>query len=326
MNTPFFSIIIPVYNVEKYIYRCVESVLKQSFLDFEVIIVDDDSPDYSIKIVNENFSDNRIKIISKNNGGLSDARNFGLEHACGVYVWFIDSDDYITINALEKIYSTLKLNINIDIITFNMKVCFENKNRETYVLENAPENTDLMSSYNYIQKYNIFPYNATLQCYKRSFLITKNYKFTKGIYFEDIYLNLDIYKEGASIIGIKEVLYTYYRREDSITSMRINENHLISQMKVLKKVYNFYIQNDTPKKYFKERLIIEYNRIKALYNNNFLDIDYGIIKNIEIPSDNNKSIANKLERLIFYYFPLFVLKYQVLFRKMNTLENILFKK
>lgn len=327
MNTPFYSVIIPVYNVEKYIQRCLDSVLSQSFLDFEVIIVDDESPDNSIAIINNNFNDKRIKILSKKNGGLSDARNFGLEHAKGKYVWFIDSDDYITeIDALQKIYKSILANEKPEIVVFNTKVIFENITREDIVIYNTSLDPETFSGFDYIKIYDVFPFNAWTQCYYKDFLTNNNFKFTKNLYYEDIYLNLDVYKKAKKVVGINEVLYTYFRRENSITSMAINENHLLSQMKVFKKVYDFYIQKDTPKKYFRERLLIEYDRTKTHYNKKFSGINYNILRDIKIPSENYESISKKLEKVLFSYFPLFILKNQVLFRKMNSLENRLFKK
>ena len=92
-----FSVILPIYKVEKYLAECVDSILKQSFSDYEIILVDDGSPDTSGAICDEYAKkDARVRVIHKKNGGLSDARNAGFEIACGEYVVFIDSDDYVT--------------------------------------------------------------------------------------------------------------------------------------------------------------------------------------------------------------------------------------
>ena len=96
MSKPLLSIIVPVYNVEKYIERCIKSILNQSFTNFELILVDDGSPDNCGKICDEyKKKDSRIKVIHKKNGGLSDARNAGLNIATGKYIGFVDSDDII---------------------------------------------------------------------------------------------------------------------------------------------------------------------------------------------------------------------------------------
>ena len=115
MNNDLISIIVPVYNVEKYIVRCLESILSQTYKNIEVIIVNDGSVDKSGEIC-ERYAkkDNRIKLINKSNGGLSDARNKGIDQANGIYITFVDSDDYISQNYVEILYKLIKEN-NADI-------------------------------------------------------------------------------------------------------------------------------------------------------------------------------------------------------------------
>ena len=108
---PKISIIVPVYNVEKYLRKCVDSILNQTFKDFELILVDDGSIDTSGKICDEyNLKDNRIKVIHKENGGLSSARNAGLDIAQGEYIGFVDSDDWIELDMYEELYKICKEN------------------------------------------------------------------------------------------------------------------------------------------------------------------------------------------------------------------------
>ena len=331
MNQPLISVIIPVYNVEKYILRCVSSVLNQTFAYFELLIIDDGSPDNSISLIQNNFQDERIKILSKKNGGLSDARNFGLQHAKGDYVWFIDSDDYVEDgDALSKLQQTiLKTNKQAEIIVFNMDVVFENSNRANFKVENAPEHSEMLTGFEYIEKYNAFPYNAPTQCYKNSFLIDNHLFFTKGLYFEDIYLNLDIYKQCKSVIGIKENLYVYMRRGNSITNSMTNENHFISQAKVLQKFNLFHNQRYLPVDYLADRMQLEYERTKVYYKQSFQNLREEtsvILKHIAIPTIKNELMADKLEKKIFYHFPFFVLNNKVLFRKIGSLEKIILNK
>lgn len=107
---PCVSVIIPVYNVEKYLKRCVDSVLAQTLCDIEIILVDDGSPDGSGAICDSYLSDDRVKVVHKENGGLSSARNAGLDIACGEYVFFLDSDDWIDPDGIELLYKTAKEN------------------------------------------------------------------------------------------------------------------------------------------------------------------------------------------------------------------------
>ena len=98
---PKVSIIVPIYNVEKYIHKCIDSILSQTFTDFELILVDDGSPDKCGEICEQYaLKDNRIKVVHKENGGLSDARNAGIDVASGKYIYFIDSDDWISPNSI----------------------------------------------------------------------------------------------------------------------------------------------------------------------------------------------------------------------------------
>ncbi len=109
MSNPLISVIVPIYNVEKYLPRCVDSILNQSYKNLEVILVDDGSPDNSPKICDEYAKqDNRIKVVHKQNGGLSDARNAGMEVATGEYVSFIDSDDWVDADFISELYKGIK--------------------------------------------------------------------------------------------------------------------------------------------------------------------------------------------------------------------------
>ncbi|HEL7541574.1 TPA: glycosyltransferase, partial [Enterococcus faecalis] len=105
---PKISIIVPVYNVEKYLEKCVRSILAQTFTDFELILVDDGSPDSSGAMCDQFAEqDERVKVIHKENGGLSDARNAGIEIATGEYLGFVDSDDYIADDMYELLYTNI---------------------------------------------------------------------------------------------------------------------------------------------------------------------------------------------------------------------------
>ena len=121
------SIIIPVYKVEKYIYKCIDSVLNQTYKNLEIILVDDGSPDKCPEICEEYAKkDNRIKIIHKKNGGLSDARNAGLKVATGKYIGFVDSDDYIEKDMYQVLYNNI-IKTNSDISIVNLKEVKENE-------------------------------------------------------------------------------------------------------------------------------------------------------------------------------------------------------
>ena len=109
MMNKLVSIIIPVYNVEKYLAECIESVLKQTYQNIEILLIDDGSPDNSGKICDEyEEKDSRVRVIHKENGGVSSARNVGLEQANGEYITFIDSDDFVSESYIEELYIALE--------------------------------------------------------------------------------------------------------------------------------------------------------------------------------------------------------------------------
>ena len=118
---PFFSIIIPIYNVEEYLPACLDSVIYQSFKEIEIILINDGSTDKSTEIAREYAKkDSRILLIEQENQGLSIARNIGLKRASGDYIIFVDSDDFISINMCEKVYEILKTNKNIEILKISL--------------------------------------------------------------------------------------------------------------------------------------------------------------------------------------------------------------
>ena len=116
---PAVSVIVPIYNVEKYLAECVDSILGQTFQDMEIILVDDGSLDSSGQMADDYAAqDKRVKVIHKENGGLSSARNAGMKIARGEYIYFCDSDDYISLDAIEILYETATKN-DLDMVLFN---------------------------------------------------------------------------------------------------------------------------------------------------------------------------------------------------------------
>ena len=124
---PIVSVIVPVFNVEKYLDKCIESLIKQKLKDIEIILVDDGSTDLSGKICDEwKTKDSRIQVIHKKNGGLSDARNVGVELAKGKYIGFVDSDDYVSDDMFQILYQNIEKE-NADISICGMYHCYADK-------------------------------------------------------------------------------------------------------------------------------------------------------------------------------------------------------
>ena len=216
-----FSIIIPVYNVEKYLRDCLDSVLNQSYTDWEAICVNDGSNDASTAILEEYAAkDSRIVIISQANGGLSAARNTGLNAAKGDYILFLDSDDWLEQDALQILAESIT---NEDLICFNGKSYFEDtgdyEEADHIVPESFSNGWDYYSCNVLCHRHFAFVC-VVLRCYKRSYLLDHRLNFKTGIYHEDnLFTPLACYYAGKTKV-IPDVLYNYRVRENSIMTSR----------------------------------------------------------------------------------------------------------
>jgi len=185
---PIVSIIVPVYKVEKYLPRCIDSILMQTFTDFECILVDDGSPDNCSVICDEYAKkDKRFKVIHKENGGLSDARNAGIKAAIGEYVYFLDSDDEITELCMEILVTLAKKYQGVNIIQGNtIKNPNDSYNKYDIIPGHFPEYTDDQL---WLKKhFFIFPRilaTAWNKLIKHSFIVENNLYFRKGLIHED---------------------------------------------------------------------------------------------------------------------------------------------
>lgn len=232
-----FSIILPIYNVEKYLCECIDSILKQSFKDFEVILVDDGSSDSSPQICDDYAKkDNRIKVIHKINGGQADARNKGLEVASGDYICYIDSDDYL---ANDNVLCLLaeKTKNNPDVVHYKFKEWFEKDGHteECRFDYNIPiEGRSVGEIYCDLIDKDAYYNSAWSKIIRRQLLIEHNIRFEKGISGEDNEWYYHIVMVAQSIILVDEPLYIYRRRQGSITTTLTRKN-LIDQLYVLDK-------------------------------------------------------------------------------------------
>lgn len=223
---PKFSIIIPVYNVEKYIKRCLDSIFDQSFKDFEVIVVNDGTKDNSVEII----KDYEVKLFTQKNQGLSAARNLGEKHAKGEYLIFIDSDDYIQKDLLKEINESTKT--NPDIIRYQIQEVYEDKKdikeykEEEFIDKNGTEAFEIISKYHFVE-------NAWAYAFKRTFYQENKFKFKVGTVHEDFGLIPLIIMKAKKVNSISYIGYNYLQRKGSIMSQKNYEN-------TKKKVNDFY--------------------------------------------------------------------------------------
>ena len=217
MNKPLVSVIIPIYNVEQYLTQCVDSVLTQTYQDIEIILVDDGSPDGSPLICDEFAKKNScIKVIHKPNGGLSDARNAGIEASCGEYLFFLDADDYLASKCIEELVAASS-NGDLAISGYMLDLSDEKKisdAKQTYGQYSST--VDFIKDFH---KYFATKFNfAWGKLYRREIIQDNHLRFQKGISLgEDILFNLEYYRDCDK--GIVAIPYNgyYYRQHGSGT-------------------------------------------------------------------------------------------------------------
>lgn len=207
------TIIVPVYDVEKYINRCVDSILNQTFTDFECILVDDGSPDNCGKICDEYAKkDKRIKVIHKPNGGLSDARNAGIDIAMGEYLSFIDSDDWIHPQMLEILYEGIKKsNVLLSVCAYE-----EIKNeRETYFKKIEKPIFEIKNGMSFLTENNVTAVVAWNKLYHRE--LFNDIRYPLGKWHEDEFTTYKLLYKAVNIAVCDIKLYMYFFNQKGIS-------------------------------------------------------------------------------------------------------------
>lgn len=246
-----FSIIIPVYNVEKFLDRCLKSVFKQNYKNYEVIIVNDGSPDKSNIIINKYIKkDEKFKVIDKKNGGISSARNAGIEKASGDYILFIDGDDYIEPDLLLKINDYIDLNKNIEVVRFSSRLVTE----EGEVIENSIIKSKDVSNGNkyftYFVESKIFFDTVWLYAYNLKFWKKNKFQFCLSRIHEDFGLIPEIILKSKKIGVIDYIGYNYVQSNNSIIR---NFNKEKEKKKCVDLIYFYDKYQKLPKNIFYEK-------------------------------------------------------------------------
>ena len=219
-----FSIIIPVYNVERYLAKCIESLLAQSCKDYEIIIVNDGTPDNSQSIINDYSAKypDIIKGYIKENGGLSDARNYGVARANGDYLVFVDSDDYVTADMLEKLKEIIDEDAP-DVL--GLGFVSVNEDGETLSVTTKPEIRKLSGEDAIIAIVNHGQMFETAwgYVYRREYWNKMGFSFMKGVYHEDFALIPNVILRAEKVSCISHGAYCYLIRQGSITNVQTDE-------------------------------------------------------------------------------------------------------
>lgn len=236
---PLISVIVPIYKVEKYLSKCIESIIAQEYSNIEIILVDDGSPDNCGKICDDFATkDTRIKVIHKENGGLSSARNAGIDIATGEYLGFVDSDDSIEPFMYKKLISSIIENKT------KLAVCAVNyvfENGKILTKSNLGENCtfDFYQAMIEMNSHRIFDMGAWSKLYHRDLFF--DLRFPEGKLSEDYYIMYKIFDRAQKISYVSTPCYNYLQRQNSIThNVRINHDHEYAakeQMEYLEKKY-----------------------------------------------------------------------------------------
>lgn len=291
-----YSIILPIYKVENYLEECVNSVLTQKIIDYELILVDDGSPDNCPKMCDEFAKkDSRIKVVHKKNGGLSDARNAGIKVAKGKYILFIDPDDYVEKDYLEVIDKNVG---DSDLLVFCYYSLWRNKKKKEFG-ENRILNKD--EALSYLMADDKFCGYAWNKVFKKDIIDKNNLSFDSGVIMcEDVLFSYEYINRIDRVKIISDALINYRQRKSSIVSSRVRNINTRPMFVTYK-----YIMNDSDNKQVQKRS--KYLYLKAFYkykrNGNEDYIDKELVRNIIKNDFKTFTDGEKKMIRIFKYAP-----------------------
>ena len=308
------SVIVPVYKVEQYISKCLDSLVNQTLEDMEIIVVNDGSPDNSEKIIKDYAKKYKnIKYLKKENGGLSSARNFGLKHATGEYIGFVDSDDYVDKRMYQMMYEKA-IEASADLVVCDLNYVYEDKEEKAYS-NIKTDTTDIKSIMN-----NIYP-AAWNKLYKKELFDNEVY-FKEGVWYEDVEFIYRLLPYVNKIGVVHEHFYKYIQRENSI--IRTIDKRLYNYIDNWNGILEFYKKRDLYISYKKE---LEYSYVRYLYATfikQACKYDYeNYLKAVDEAIKNVKNSFPKYRKNKYFYKSLKGI-YLIIFNK--DLAKILYKK
>ncbi len=289
---PLISVIVPIYNVEEYLNKCVGSIVSQTYNNLEIILVDDGSLDGCPQICDKwSEQDERIKVIHKENGGLSDARNAGMEIMKGEYVSFVDGDDYIDERYIEVLYNNLvKYNAEISQVSFNTEELLSSNEIKINVLDASVSCKNF-----YISKIPQMMISSCAKLFKTDLI--GNQRFPKGRNFEDQFFTPRVVYYAHNIVMSNERLYNYVNRQNSITRVPFNAQKMLDILWVMQENRRFFKEN----KVFDMAIILYFHRKKLISKLNIA----AYIENLhnEVPKEyRQRLIISKIKYFIYMPF------------------------
>lgn len=238
-ENPLISVIVPIYNVEKYIDKCIGSIVNQKYKNLEIILVDDGSTDNCPTLCDEwSKRDSRIVVIHKENGGLSDARNAGMDIMSGEYVSFVDGDDYVNERYIEVLYNNLvKYGADVSQVSFNKEEVYSENEIRVEALDASVACKNF-----YISKMPQMMISSCAKLFKTDLI--SNQRFPKGRNFEDQFFTPRVVYFSHKIVMSNERLYNYINRQDSITHIPFNAKKIEDILWVMKDNFKFFLNHN----------------------------------------------------------------------------------
>lgn len=318
------SIIVPVFNVQKYLPNCIQSIIEQTYKDIEIILVNDGSTDSSLSICDKYAEkDNRIHVYSQQNGGLSSARNTGLEYSSGEYIMFVDSDDFLHVKAVEIMYEYLE-KYNTDMVACKFKAVYEHDSPECRKDDISVASVQELNRNQAFLHLNDIQVVAWNKIYKRE--IFHSLRFPVGRLHEDEFMFHQIVFKCDKIVYIDCELYFYLLRGNSITTTK-NMKRFYDAYDALEERFNFTIQ-----KQWIEVIDAAYDRVyEYLIDQYFKNInDKKIVKYIKNKSrllaKYKKTYSLQFQYKLFIFSPRLYLSYIKIYRFIERIHKFIKRK
>ena len=307
---PDISIIVPIYNAEKYLNKCIDSLINQTKREIEIILINDGSTDDSEKIIKK-YKDKRIKYFKNENQGIGKTRNFGIEKATGKYVMFVDSDDYIKKNTCEVLYKKCEKE-NLDLVICDFYKVFDNGKKEEERIGDF-SNTTLKKNPNLLLDVNLAPWN---KLYKRDLIVTNRIRFVEDLKYEDAPFVCTALDRASKIGKVNQSFNYYVIHGKSETTVR--DERVFDIIKIVDKIRKYFKNKNYAQKSVDKltiRILINYN-IQQRYQINkkiaikFIDNSFDYLrKNVPNYKNNSyfkernmiKSIIEKSKTLTKFY-------------------------
>lgn len=312
MKIPKISVVIPVYNTEKYLRACLSSVVNQTYSNIEIIIINDGSSDNSTLICEEySKSDERITFIDKDNEGVSVARNIGITLAKGEWIYFLDSDDFLDFDAFEKLIN-IASDTNCDVIQFGLR----RLKAGSIVGENKPSNYQEYQDLElFLEENELKPVAAWLHFIKSSVIKNNKIKFNEKLkHNEDMLFVYSFYCHSKKIVVVNDIIHNHVLREDSVSHKPIEIRVLRDRLLFLSELCD-YVRKQKLIKQYKEEInnLFKNFFVTAVYYKEYRYYKYDLQMDFRILYSKNKDILNRSfisvanYNIDLVYYPLMVI-------------------